>query len=139
MLVMAGPPASGFLITAAVHLDAIPGHRQDWLVRPILRRDLMMAKVLFAALMVQLPIAVANMAALLVNGVSLPSSAASAVEHSIMQMFVINIPFIALGSMTRSLLALVTGGVALGIIVAVGDLIASNTQTLEPVFRSGLG
>ena len=29
VLVIAGPLASGFLITAAVHLDAIPGLRQD--------------------------------------------------------------------------------------------------------------
>src|SRR5262249_18811784 len=33
LLVVTGPLASGFLITAAVHLDVIPGVRQDWLVR----------------------------------------------------------------------------------------------------------
>jgi hypothetical protein len=92
VLSIAGPLASGFLITAAVHLDAIPGVRQDWLVRPILRRHLMMAKVLFAALVVQLPIVVANMTALLISGVPLSVSAASAIEHSAMQMLVINIP-----------------------------------------------
>jgi hypothetical protein len=99
----------------------------------------MIAKVLFAVLVVQLPIAVANLTALLINGVSLSSSAASAIEHSVMQMLVINIPFIALASMTRNFLELLTGGVALGVIVTVADLLAPNTQTLEPVFRSGPG
>jgi hypothetical protein len=139
VLVLAGPLASGFLITAAVHLDAIPGFRQDWLVRPIRRRDLMMAKVLFAALVVQLPIAVANLTALLINHVPLSLAAASAVEHSIMQMLVIDIPFVALASMTRNFLELLGGGVALGVIVLVADALSSNTRTLEPIFRSGPG
>jgi hypothetical protein len=60
-----------FLITAAVHLDAVPGVRQDWLIRPIRRRDLMLAKLLFAALAVQAPILVANTAAFLISGFSL--------------------------------------------------------------------
>ena len=139
VLLIAGPLASGFLITAAVHLDAIPGVRQDWLVRPIRRRDLMMAKVLFAALGVQLPIAVANLTALLTSGVPLSLSVPSAIENSIMQILVINIPFIALASMTRNVLELLTGGVTLGVIVTVVDQLTSDSQTLEPIFRSGSG
>ena len=47
--------ASGILVAAAVHLDAIPGVRLDWLVRPIKRRDLLAAKLLFVILLVQGP------------------------------------------------------------------------------------
>src|SRR5689334_19378146 len=46
----------GLLIAAAVHQDAIPGVRQDWLVRPIRRVDLLAAKLLFVVLMVGLPV-----------------------------------------------------------------------------------
>ena len=67
VLVLAGPLASGLLVAAAVQLDAVPGVRQDWLVRPIRRRDLMLAKILFAALAVQLPILAANLTALLIS------------------------------------------------------------------------
>jgi len=139
MLVIAGPLASGFLITVAVHLDAIPGVRQDWLVRPIRRGDLMIAKLLFAAIVVQLPILLANTTAFLIDGRSLSSSLGAAAQHSILQMCVINPPFVALASMTRNFLELVSGGVALGIVVAVMDLLAQNSQSLEPLFRSGLG
>src|SRR5215468_5513138 len=52
--------AVGFLIATAVHQDAIPGVRQDWLVRPVRRRDLLFAKVFFVLLMVQGPIFVAD-------------------------------------------------------------------------------
>src|SRR2546429_8439391 len=44
--------ASALLIATVVHLDAIPGVRQDWLVRPLSRRDLLLAKVLFVLLLV---------------------------------------------------------------------------------------
>src|SRR5580700_10391304 len=45
--------ASAVLIVMVVQQDSILGVRQDWLVRPIRRRDLMLSKVLFVALMVQ--------------------------------------------------------------------------------------
>jgi hypothetical protein len=47
---------SMFLIGAIVHLDSIPGVRQDWLVRPISRRDLVVEKFFFVVLMVNGPI-----------------------------------------------------------------------------------
>ena len=37
--------AAATVITLAVHQDPIPGIRQDWLVRPISRRDLFLAKL----------------------------------------------------------------------------------------------
>src|SRR5713226_4419719 len=38
---------SAILIVSVVHQDPIPGVRQDWLVRPVKRRDLLLAKFLF--------------------------------------------------------------------------------------------
>src|SRR5580692_9540533 len=48
--------ASAFLIVAIVQQDAIPGVRQDWLIRPIRRLDLLVAKMLGVLLMVLGPI-----------------------------------------------------------------------------------
>ena len=53
--------ASSFLIVAIVQQDAIPGVRQDWLVRPIRRRDLFLAKMLGVLLMALLPIFAADL------------------------------------------------------------------------------
>jgi hypothetical protein len=99
----------------------------------------MIAKVLFAAIAIQLPILLANMTAFFIDGRSLSYSLSAAAQHSLLQMLVINLPSVALASMTRNILQLVSGGVALGIVVAVTDLLAQNTQSIEPVFRSGLG
>jgi hypothetical protein len=39
--------ATALLIVTVVQQDAIPGLTQDWLVRPIRRRDLLLSKVVF--------------------------------------------------------------------------------------------
>jgi hypothetical protein len=44
---------SMFLIAAIVHLEAIPGARQDWLTRPIPRGGLLLEKFLFVVIMVE--------------------------------------------------------------------------------------
>src|SRR4029453_3618761 len=43
--------AAATLIVLVVHEDPVPGVRQDWLVRPIPRRDLFFAKLLFVFLL----------------------------------------------------------------------------------------
>ena len=43
------------LIIAAVQQDTVPGVNQDWLVRPISRRDLVLAKLLFLLIAVHGP------------------------------------------------------------------------------------
>src|SRR5580700_992759 len=53
---------SALLITAIVQQDAIPGLRQDWLVRPIRRRDLLLSKLLSVLVMVQIPMFAADLA-----------------------------------------------------------------------------
>ena len=140
-LVAAGPLASGLLIAAAVHLDAIPGFRQDWLIRPIRRRDLMLAKLLFAALAVQSPILIMNAAAFMIGGFSPLSSLNNAAQHSLFQMLAINVPFLALASITRNLLELLSGAVALVCIYVIAELLPRQPALLdvEPVNRSGLG
>jgi hypothetical protein len=69
--------AFGFLIVAVVHQDAIPGARQDWLVRPIRRRDLVLAKCLFILLLVHGPVFLADLAEALAAGFPLHQSLAA--------------------------------------------------------------
>ena len=63
--------ASMFLIAAIVHLDAIPGVRQDWLIRPVPRGALLLEKFLFVLVAVEGPVFVANLAEGLADGFSL--------------------------------------------------------------------
>src|SRR6187431_2396594 len=43
-----------FLIAAIVHQDAIPGSRQDWLVRPISRMQLLLSKIVSVILLIHI-------------------------------------------------------------------------------------
>src|ERR1700692_3073904 len=45
--------AGMFWVVMLVHQDALPGTKQDWLTRPIRRMDVLLAKVFFAALVMQ--------------------------------------------------------------------------------------
>ena len=71
--------ATATIVVLVVHQDPIPGVRQDWLVRPIPRRDLLLAKVLFVILLVHGPWWIADLAQGLANGFPLRQSAADAV------------------------------------------------------------
>src|ERR1700730_5003886 len=53
VLMFLGLIAGMIWIVMLVHQDALPGTRQDWLTRPIPRTDVLLAKVMFAALVLQ--------------------------------------------------------------------------------------
>jgi hypothetical protein len=147
MLGMGGLLGSIFLIMTAVHQDAIPGVRQDWLVRPIRRRDLVMAKLLFVVLIVELPIFLGDTAEVLVSGFSLTSSLDAAFQRALFQTLAIYIPFLAFASLTRNLLEAVSGGAVLGLTVAIAMEVTSKMASdgpgipgisLEPAVGTGL-
>jgi hypothetical protein len=138
LLLVGGLVATGLVIIATVQNDAIPGVRQDWLVRPIRRRDLILAKLLFAVLMVQLPVFLAGLGACLLSGFSLSTSLNAALQLSLVQMLVINLPFLAFASITRNLLDVVSGGVVIGLGVGIVVGLTPSTSYLAPLSRTGL-
>src|SRR5215471_14892587 len=73
--------AAAFLIATAVHQDAVPGVRQDWLVRPVKRRDLLSAKLLFLLVMVHGPILLADMFETMAHGFSPGQALVSAITR----------------------------------------------------------
>jgi hypothetical protein len=62
------------LVVVAMQQDAVPGTRQDWLIRPIRRLDLILGKLLFVLLMVQLPLWIADVGITLADGFTLPAA-----------------------------------------------------------------
>lgn len=95
--------ASMFLIAAIVHLEAIPGVRQDWLVRPVGRGSLLLEKFLFVVVTVAGPIFAANVFQGLANGFSLRLSLLAAVEYVILHLFFTILPIFAFASVTRNM------------------------------------
>src|ERR1700761_5908286 len=60
--------AWGFMLTRAVHAEALAGDRQFWLTRPYSRRSLLVSKILFAIVFVNLPILICDIAIISANG-----------------------------------------------------------------------
>lgn len=95
--------ASMFLIAAIVHLEAIPGIRQDWLVRPIRRGNLLLEKFLFVVVMVEGPIFAANLFQGLANGFSSRASLLSAMSYVVFLLFFLILPLFAFVSVTENM------------------------------------
>ena len=105
-----------FLIMIIVHQEAIPGVRQDWLVRPIQRRDLLLAKLLSVLVLVQGPILAADLTEALLTDFSLDQSAHAALARSIYLLFSFSLPVLAFASLTKNLMEAIVGGT--GVFVA---------------------
>jgi hypothetical protein len=90
------------VVVLTMQQDPVPGARQDWLVRPIRRVDLVLAKLLFVLLMVQLPLWVVDVSIALVNGFALPGASVAAAERNLQVFCEFALPAMLLGVITRS-------------------------------------
>jgi hypothetical protein len=127
------------LTIAVLHQDALPGVRQDWLMRPVNRRHLLLAKLLFVLVMVQGPLLAAQVTEALVQGFPLLSAldAASANGVTVMCLFVL--PAMVLGAVTQTMTEAILGGVAVVIGMAMVMLLLGTLGALpSPTAGSGL-
>jgi hypothetical protein len=99
----------------AVHQDALPGVRQDWLTRPVRRLDVWLSKLLFVLLMVMLPIFVIDVIELLSLQLPLRPSIAGAAARTFALFGAFALPALVLGAVTRSF----TEALLFGIVAAV--------------------
>jgi hypothetical protein len=135
---------SMFLIGAIVHLDTIPGVRQDWLVRPIARRDLVLEKLLFVVLMVNGPIFAEVLLQGLANGFSFRLSLVAAAWEVGFLFFAFTLPLFSFASVTQNMTQAFILGCGCAFLILVFDTIASYLNaraygTLEPIPWSGVG
>ena len=112
MLFMIALLGSAFLIAGVVHQDAIPGVRQDWLVRPVKRLDLLLAKLLFVGLTVQTPILTADLMEALASGFPTGPSFAAALSRSVFLLLGLSLPMLAFASLTKNFMETIVAGVA---------------------------
>jgi len=101
------------LVAAVVYQDAIPGVDQDWLIRPLSRTHLLLAKLAFAALTVSAPMFVSNLMHALAVGFSLVPSIKAAFFKELFVFACLVVPVMALASTTRNVTELVIIGAAL--------------------------
>jgi hypothetical protein len=130
--------ATAVLIVVVVHQDPLPGLRQDWLVRPIRRTDLLLSKLLFIALLVQGPIFLAEIGQGLMAGLPLWPSVGAASSRNCWMLLAMDLPCLALASLTRNLVQAVGAGLAtaLGFIFVLGfDLFLFKRSGGAPQIR----
>jgi hypothetical protein len=103
--------ATAVLVVLLVQEDAIPGLCQDWLVRPIRRRDLLLSKLLFLALLVQGPIFVMEVVQTLAAGFPLGPALGSPVSRSLWMLLAFDLPVLALAALTPNLVQAAGAGI----------------------------
>ncbi|HKD50180.1 MAG TPA: hypothetical protein VKB90_05250 [Candidatus Acidoferrum sp.] len=133
-----------FLIAAIVLLDAIPGLRQDWLIRPIPRRDLLLEKLLFTVIAVEGPIFLANLVLGLASGFSLRSVLLVSAERVLYLLFFLVLPIFAFASVTKNMTEAFIFACGFAFLIAVfgtfADYLNTNAnRTLTPTLYTGIG
>ena len=117
-----------------VQQDPIPGLTQDWLVRPIRRRDLLLSKVLFVALMVQGPILLTEVCQCLAAGFPLGPSLAAPLSRSVWMLLAMDLPVLAFATLTRSLAH--AAGAAIAIVVGFAIFTQATILYTNSLFNS---
>jgi hypothetical protein len=103
---------------AVVHEDTIPGADQDWLIRPLARTDLLLAKLLFALATICLPMLVVNFAQEWVLGFPLLPSFGDALYKEAFLFVCLIVPAMAIAAATRNMTELVVLSVGLVLVYA---------------------
>ncbi|HEY4365399.1 MAG TPA: hypothetical protein VGN17_30845 [Bryobacteraceae bacterium] len=123
LLFMATLVGIPFLVAAGVHLDPIPGVRQDWLVRPIRRVDLLLAKSLFVIAAVHVPMLLADLIRGLAFGFPFGASLEAALSHGLFVLLVVSLPLLAFASLTKNTMEAITAALVVFLAVAAFSLI----------------
>jgi len=95
------------LAVAVVHEDTIPGVDQDWLIRPLNRTELLLAKLLFVAVTVCVPMLIVNLADELALGFKVMPSFGDALYKEVYMFACLLVPATAIASATRNAVELV--------------------------------
>ncbi len=129
------------LTAVAVHHDSLADVRQDWLARPIRRRDLLAAKLLFVLLAAQLPLLLANLACGLIDRFAFFSTLSASITEDLYFFLGFMLPVFAFVSLTRNLTEALGGAFALFIGVMGLEMLLAATNggsVLGPTAGTGV-
>jgi ABC-type transport system involved in multi-copper enzyme maturation permease subunit len=133
-------------IALGVQQEPIPGTRQDWLARPIRRRDLLLAKLLFVLVAVHAPMLLGDTVGAMARGFSVGEAVGAALARSLLLFVTLSLPALAFAAMTRTVGQFVGAGiayfiavVAVMIVLSVAARLAGQEQATNPLAWSGVG
>src|SRR5450631_2308168 len=128
------------LAVAVVQLDAIPGVDQDWLIRPLKRGDLLLAKIVFLLLTVCAPMFAFNLIHAMAMGFPLVAAVNALLGKEIYFFMFFVIPVLALAATTRNMTEMSLLCAALIVVYAAGSAASAFLLGLNrcPTCDSGL-
>jgi ABC-type transport system involved in multi-copper enzyme maturation permease subunit len=100
-------------IVQLVHQDVLAGTRQDWLTRPISRRDLLLSKLLSVALVIHLPIFVSGVLEGLISGFPLDALIGANLLSNLEVAVLFSLPVMAVAACARTLVEAILGSLIL--------------------------
>jgi len=127
------------VVVAVVHQDAIPGINQDWLIRPLKRSDLLLAKALFVIASISLPMLVVDLLNAVGAGFTLSQALGPAAVKEIYVLLTLVVPLFALASVTENWPQIVIGSAILIVLFAVSLMAASFAIGTERCPTCGTG
>lgn len=107
------------LVVAVIHQDPIPGVDQDWLIRPLKRMHLLLAKLIFLASTISAPMFMLNLAHALAMGIPVGASFSAVLAKELFIFLCFIVPVAALAAATRNMTELIVLSAALVLIYAV--------------------
>ncbi len=134
-----------FAMALDVQQEPFPGTRQDWLIRPIRRWDLLLAKLLFVLLVVHVPMVVGDVAGMTARGFPFSEAVGAAVQRTLLLFVTLSLPALALAAMTRTVGQFIAAGIGYflataAVIVLLGLLtrLAGQEQVTNPLAWTGV-
>jgi len=116
------------LIVLTVQQEAVSSVNQDWLSRPVARRDLLIGKLLTVVLLVHGPIVVVDILQGLAEGFPFGPVLHATLNSNFEIALYYSLPVLAVAALTRSVVeAIIAGLVVLLILVVVGSAISPST------------
>jgi hypothetical protein len=109
------------LISLAVHQDAVPQVDLDWMVRPIRRRQLALAKLAFFAASIHLPMLIVDFAECLATGFDPGHSLAAALSRNLFFLAAFTLPLFSIAALTRNTLEFIVGAGVLAAAIEILD------------------
>ena len=86
-----------------VHQDPIPGVDQDWLIRPLKRNQVLLAKIAFVVVSVCAPMLLIDVALAMLQGFPFAASLGSALYKELSVVVYVIVPVLALAALTRNM------------------------------------
>src|SRR5262245_31717496 len=133
------PLVWGLLIARVIHAEALPGDRHFWLTRPYSRAGLILAKALFIAAFVNLPLFVAQALIVSLDGLPLSPYIGSMLWNQFTITAAFLIPVAAIASLTRNLAQFLPVAVLATVVIAIPAVESRYLQEALQWVRASIG